>query len=540
MRELIKKEVANFIKDDFIIESPKDKKLAHFATPIAFSLAKSLKKSPKSIAEDLSTQISSDKFEVCALNGYINFRLKSDFIDKLTTFALQNPQNFAKAQTTSNAIDNANSQSTMIEYVSANPTGPLHIGHVRGAVFGDTLARVGRYLGHQIFTEYYINDAGNQIENLGISIILAGRKLFFSEDVEYPQNAYKGEYIETLAHEAKDEFGENIFDNASCEKLSIWGKDKMLNLIKSNLNEAGIKIDNYVSEKSLYNELKPTIAKLEKCGGIYHQDNKIWIKSSQIGDEKDRVVVRDDGRPTYLAGDIVYHNNKFERNFGHYINIWGADHHGYIARIRASVHFLGYNENRLEFILMQMVSLLKDGKTFKMSKRAGNFVLMSDVVHEIGSDALRFIFISKKPDTALEFDIKDLKAQDSSNPIFYINYAYARINQVFAKAGKNSQDIINADLANLDENALNLAYEALSLDDVLIDAFESRNLQKIPDFLKNLSANFHKFYNENRVLGSQNEDALLKLFALVALSLKTALNLIGIEPKTKMEKDDAK
>ena len=189
---------------------------------------------------------------------------------------------------------------------------------------------------------------------------------------------------------------------------------------------------------------------------------------------------------------------------------------------------------------MQMVSLLKDGETFKMSKRAGNFVLMSDVVHEIGSDALRFIFISKKPDTALEFDIKDLKAQDSSNPIFYINYAYARINQVFAKAGKNSQDIINADLANLDENALNLAYEALSLDDVLIDAFESRNLQKIPDFLKNLSANFHKFYNENRVLGSQNEDALLKLFALVALSLKTALNLIGIEPKTKMEKDDAK
>ena len=186
MRELIKKEVANFIKDDFIIESPKDKKLAHFATPIAFSLAKSLKKSPKSIAEDLSTQISSDKFEVCALNGYINFRLKPDFIDKLTTFALQNPQNFAKAQTTSNAIDNTNSQSTMIEYVSANPTGPLHIGHVRGAVFGDTLARVGRYLGHQIFTEYYINDAGNQIENLGISIILAGRKLFFSEDVEYP------------------------------------------------------------------------------------------------------------------------------------------------------------------------------------------------------------------------------------------------------------------------------------------------------------------------------------------------------------------
>ena len=177
MRELIKEEVANFIKNDFIIESPKDKKLAHFATPIAFSLAKSLKKSPKSIAEDLSTQISSDKFEVCALNGYINFRLKPNFIDELTTFALQNPQNFAKNQTTN---DNANSQSTMIEYVSANPTGPLHIGHVRGAVFGDTLARVGRYLGHQIFTEYYINDAGNQIENLGISIILAGRKLFFN------------------------------------------------------------------------------------------------------------------------------------------------------------------------------------------------------------------------------------------------------------------------------------------------------------------------------------------------------------------------
>ncbi|CZE48099.1 arginine--tRNA ligase [Campylobacter geochelonis] len=528
MKEIIKEEIYKALGQNVVLEKPKDRGLAHYATPYAFSLAKELKKSPKIIADELALKFSDSKIlEVSALNGYINFRVKGEFLDKISSRSLKNADKFATSK--------PKNSSTLIEYVSANPTGPLHIGHVRGAVYGDTLARVGRHIGENITTEYYINDAGNQIDLLGISIYLVGREKLLGLEVEYPESFYRGEYIEDLAKEALDEFGEDIFkDEKSCSKLSVWGKDKMIKVIQKNLSDAHISIDNWVSEKSLYNKLESTVAKLKKCGGLYEKDGKIWINSSAVGDEKDRVVIREDTRPTYLAGDIVYHDDKFSRGFDRYINIWGADHHGYIARMKASIHFLGYDESRLEVILAQMVSLLKNGETFKMSKRAGNFILMSDVLEEIGSDALRLIFISKKCDTSLEFDVDELKVEDSSNPIFYINYAHARVNQVFGKAGKKVDDVLDANLDDLNEEAKNLLFEALILNEILEDAFYSRQLQKIPDYLKSLSASFHKFYNENRVVGSQNEDALLKLFAVVALSIKTALKVIGIEAKSKM------
>ena len=317
-------------------------------------------------------------------------------------------------------------------------------------------------------------------------------------------------------------------------KLSEFAKDEVLKIIQKDLADAGIHIQNWASEKSLYGELEPTIKKLERSGKMYEQEGKIWIRSSQLGDEKDRVVIREDARPTYLAGDIVYHNNKFERGYERCINIWGADHHGYIARLKAAVHFLGYDESRLEIILMQMVNLLKDGQTYKMSKRAGNAILMSDVLAAIGRDAMRFIFISKKGETPLEFDVDELAREDSSNPIFYINYAHARVNQIFTKASKREADVLGADFCTLDEAGLGLAFAALGLNEILNDAFNSRGLQKLPDFLKALAADFHKYYNENRVVGSENEDAKLKLFALVALSIRTAFALMGLNAKEKM------
>lgn len=532
MKNIVYSKIKDVLKLDFVLEKPKDKNLAHYATPVAFYLAKEFKKAPNLIAQELALKFeNSDIFDVSALNGYLNFRLKGKFLDEISTIYLKDSKNFAKSKPKKKSI--------LLEYVSANPTGPLHIGHVRGAVYGDTLARVGKHIGYDIATEYYINDAGNQIQMLGLSILLAGKERYLNEKVDFVENTYKGDYIYDLADVANEEFGKEIFKSEeNVEKLSNWGKDKMLELIKQNLACANIFIQNWVSEKSFSNALKPTLDKLEKTGGVYKKDNKIWIKSSQIGDEKDRVIVRDDGRPTYLAGDIIYHNDKFEREFDHYINIWGADHHGYISRVKASINFLGYDENRLEVILAQMVSLLKDGETFKMSKRAGNFILMSDVIEEIGSDALRFIFITKKCDTSLEFDVDELKKQDSSNPIFYINYAHARIHQIFTKAKKSESDVIDANLCNLNEEALNLLFEALILNEILEDAFNSRNLQKIPEYLKALSASFHRFYNENKVIDSPNEDALLKLFAVVALSIKTALSLIGIKAKDVMIKDN--
>jgi arginyl-tRNA synthetase len=278
---------------------------------------------------------------------------------------------------------------------------------------------------------------------------------------------------------------------------------------------------------------------MKKMGaGIYEKDGKLWIASEAKGDEKDRVVVREDGRPTYLAGDIVYHNQKFERGYDHYINIWGADHHGYIARVKAAIEYLGYDSDKLEVLLSQMVSLLKDGEPYKMSKRAGNVILMSDIVEEIGADALRFIFASKKSDTALEFDLAEFKKQDSSNPIFYIQYAHARINTLLSKSELSHEAIMQAELKGLGENADSLLFDALLLPEVIEDAFTSRQVQKLPDYLKALAASLHKFYYDVRMIGTEDEAKLLKLMLVVALSLKTGLSLMGIEAKDRMSKEE--
>jgi len=531
LKSIVFEEIKKVLACDFILESPKDKNLAHFASPLAFSLAKDLKKNPKLIAQELAAKFNNNScFEkVEAFNGYLNFKLSRVFLNSLANSALNNPCNFTKGC--------AKNQSFLLEYVSANPTGPLHIGHARGAIFGDTLMRLARHLGYKFDTEYYVNDAGNQIDLLGLSVLNKVKILYLKQECIYPDECYKGEYIEDLAKEAFEYFGRDFFLKDQNDILAQWAKDKMLILIKNNLKQARIQIDSYVSEKSYYPALNATLDVLRKNGGIYEKEGKIWLASSKYDDEKDRVILREDGRGTYLAADIVYHKDKMSRAYDKCINIWGADHHGYIARMKAAMKFLGFNPDDLEIILAQMVSLLKDKEPYKMSKRAGNFILMSDVLDEIGSDALRFIFLSKKCDTHLEFDLNDLKKQDSSNPVFYINYAHARIHQVFSKSGKNVQDVLNADFSSLSQDGINLLFEALNLKAVLNDAFDNRALQKISDYLKNLAANFHRFYNENKVLGSQNEDCLLKLFAIVGLSIKTALGIMGIEAKDKMEQE---
>ncbi len=528
----MKKKVIKAIKEelgrDFVLEKPKDLSFGHFSTPIAFSLAKEYRKSPMIIAQELSEKFNKNRVfeEVTALKGYINFRLSDEFLDSYANEVISDEKNFGKSQ---------NGESILLEYVSANPTGPLHIGHARGAVIGDALCRIGRHLGYKIDSEYYVNDAGNQIKLLGLSIFLSGKEKILGESVEWPDEFYRGDYIVDLAKRASEDFSPEIFkDEKSIDILADWGKDMMLELIKNNLAELGIEFDIFSSEKALYSKWDESFKKLQKNGKTYEKDGKIWIKSSEYGDEKDRVVVREDGRPTYLAGDIIYHDDKFQRGYDRYINIWGADHHGYIARVKAAINFLGYDESKLEVILAQMVSLLKGGKPFKMSKRAGNFILMSDVVKEIGNDALRFVFLSKKADTHLEFDIDMFKQQDSTNPIFYINYAHARINQIFEKSGKKVSDVKDIKLENLDASEKNLLYTALLLPEVLEDAFKSRQIQKLTDYLKSLAASLHKFYNENRVVGSEKEEQYLKIFATVAVSLRVGLKLIGIEAKSKM------
>lgn len=523
----MKQKVSRYIHEclgfDLVLEKPKDTNFGHFAAPVFF-LAKEFRKSPNLIAIDLAKKLENESFfsKIEPIGGYINFTLSNDFLDDFA-------QNFLHFK------PNKKNEKILVEFVSANPTGPLHIGHVRGGVFGDSLCRIGSFLGYDILSEYYINDAGHQMHLLALSIFLDAKEQILKQKVQFPQEYYRGEYIHDLANKACEKFGKEIFeDEKNLSILQEFGKNEMLNLIKQNLKSIQVEIKNFVSEKEIFQNWDKTLQKLKQNSAIYEEDDKIWLNSTKYHDEKNRVIIREDKRATYLAADIIYHENKFLRKFDTCINIWGADHHGYIQRVKASLEFLGYNSDKLEIILAQMVSLLKGGLPFKMSKRKGQYILLSDVVEEIGSDALRYIFLSKKCDTHLEFDLDLLKNTDSSNPIYYINYAHARINQVFEKSNFNKSDIKDIKLTNLNNDGKNLLFFALNLFEVLENAFNTRELQKVCNYLKDLSSMFHKFYNENKVIGSENEKELLKLFYITAFSIKQALNLIGINAKDKM------
>jgi len=531
MKNIVKKIIEDKLQRSVVLERPKDKKFGHFATPVAFSMAKELRKSPMIIAEELAEKFDGiPEFEkIEAVKGYINFHLSETFLNSYADDALISGNNFGKGD---------KGERILLEFVSANPTGPLHIGHTRGAIYGDTLLKIGRHLGYKIDAEYYINDAGRQIELLGLSIYYAGVVNVLKEEMDEPEEYYRGEYIVDLAKEAHLKFGDIIFSekdrDENISKLSSWGKDRMMEEIKSDLSSVGIEFDYFVSEKSLYSKWKNSLEQIKSRDGIYEKDGKIWLKSTQYGDEKDRVVVRENGVPTYLAGDIIYHHNKFERDYDRYINIWGADHHGYIQRVKSAIKFLGYDSQKLEVLLTQMVSLLKDGQPYKMSKRAGNFILMRDVVGDVGSDAIRWIFASKRPDISLEFDLADLLKEDSSNPIYYINYAHARIHSLLSKSRYSNSEILESKIEGIDLDQKELLFNALRLPEVIEEAFSSRETQKLSDYLLSLASSYHSFYNGTPIVGTDSEKSLLKLSLVVANSIKTALAIMGIEAKNRM------
>lgn len=532
------------------LEHPKDKRHGHFATPLCFTLAKILRTNPKILAQSLqdffmqydldsnSTKPFKKMFSsIEALNGYLNLTLTHSFLTYMLEVALQSPKDFAKGECKNTKI--------LLEYVSANPTGPLHIGHARGAIFGSVLQRIGKRLGYDIKGEYYVNDAGSQIDMLALSVYNSAAKILNLESLS--GEVYKGEYIDSVAQDAIKHFGESFFRTADSQKtdilqkIGLYAKDMMLEVIKENLASLSIDFDYFVSEKELYTRFDDTMKTLEAHNALLHQDGAIWLQSTLKGDEKDRVLVRDNGMPTYMAGDIIYHKDKFDRDYNHYINIWGADHHGYIARIKASIDFLGFDSNNLEVLLAQMVSLLKDGQPYKMSKRAGNFILIQDVVNDIGADSLKFVFLSKSLDTHLEFDVQDLSKEDSSNPVFYINYANARIHTLLEKSSLSLEDINKTDLStlldsndSLGQDSMQLILQSLGLFYVLNQSYEERALQKLCEYLKNLAKSFHTFYNAHRILQTQYEAGILKIFLLVSLSLTTGFNMLGIEIKTKM------
>lgn len=509
---------------DIILETPKNSSFGSLSTPLAFVLAKKLKKPPNVISKELENSIKASKYASCfsavnSIGGYVNFEFSYEFLCSFKDSFLIPPK--------------LEPQKILIEYVSANPTGPLHIAHARGAILGDILIRLGKFLGHQMYGEYYINDAGAQIRKLGLSVQFFGKKHLLNEDISEPESYYVGDYVLDIAKEALRSFGEDIFNDIA--KLEHFAKDLMLKEIKENLELLDITLDNFVSEKEMLQDFEAIFNTLLKNDAIYYKDNKAFLKSTQFNDEKDRVIVKENGELAYIAGDIIYHDFKFKRKFDRYINIFGADHHGYISRINASLEFLGHDSKNLEYIIIQMVSLLENGKPYRMSKRAGNFILLKDVINDIGSSAARFIFASKKQNSPLEFDTNTLKSQDQNNPIFYINYANSRIHTLLKKAKDDIK--INTETEDIDalqKDLLDLMFLSLSITKVIESAFNERAVHKICDYLIELSARFHGFYNNHQILKSSLRDRILEVLELVTQSIEHGMALLGIKAKRQM------
>jgi len=529
--------------------------------------ASQLKKNPKDLADDLQKKlIDSGKFEnvETAGPGFINITLKrEDFISIIKSINLQT-SSFGSS-------DHGKDQSIQIEFVSANPTGPLHVGHGRGAAYGDAIGRILQSSGYKVQKEYYINDAGRQIDILTASVFIR----IYEEELEsyFPKNAYKGSYISDIAQlfKAKHKTN-NLIDSKELIKdlpqdeekeideliLRIKNKEnkiwidiksfalsEVLQTIRTDLENFNVSFDNWFSESSLGDlrnddsKISLAIKSLKSKGLAYEENGAIWLNTIDSGDDKNRVLIRDDGRATYFASDVAYHKDKIDRGFNKLINVWGADHHGYIKRIEASIKGLGFDEEKLDVQLVQFANLYKDGNKVKMSTRSGEFFSLSDLIDEIGTDAARFYYLSKQADQHLDFDLNLAKADSKENMFYYIQYAHARICSLQKKyKNKNSSmPVMAATIADGSyKNCDKLIHEMSKYPNVVSRASSSLQPHLIIFYLKDFAHSFHSFYNDNQVLTESKDNIEAIIFCLNAakIVLSNGLGLLGIKPIEKM------
>ena len=424
-----------------------------------------------------------------------------------------------------------------VEFVSVNPTGPLHVGHSRGAVVGDVTASIMEAAGYDVEKEYYINDAGNQMDILGKSTLLRYREIL-GEDIEMPEDVYAGDYIKEIAQDLYDEHGEELMEKDEEQQLEIcreYAYQEMLADIEEDLEEFGIEFDNWFSERTLHpDKIEQAIDLLRDKGYIFEKEDALWFKSTDFGDDKDRVIIKSDGSPTYLAADMAYHLDKLERGFDKLINVWGADHHGYIPRMKAVIEAFGYDKDILEVIVVQMVTLLRNGKKVPMSKRAGSFVTMKEVNQEVGTDAARYYYVMRSTDSHLDFDLELAKEESSNNPVYYVQYAHARIHSILDNAE------LKADAENLDllthEAELELMKMLAKLPEEIKMIAESRQPHHLTTYAYDLATAFHSFYNNCRVNTDSKELAQARLYLVNAARqvLKNVLTLLGISAPEQM------
>jgi arginyl-tRNA synthetase len=515
IKQEIKKLIINATRisaDNFSVEIPNDKNHGDYSTNVALVLAKKQGKSPVEMAETIKAKIKSDLFSKTEIAGpgFINFFVKNDYFQKQLPIILKEKDKFGNLKIGINEKIN-------VEFVSANPTGPLTLGNGRGGFGGDVLASVLSKAGYKVKREYYINDTGNQIKILGHSIL---------GDSEAQ---YKGKYIADLKKKVKGKNPEEIGEKAS--KIIL---EKM---IKPSLKKMGIKFDNWFSEKSLYKnkEVDKAIEELSKKGFTYESEGAVWFKSKNIGDDKDRVLIRSDGIKTYFASDIAYLKNKFKRGFNKSIIFLGADHYGYVARIKAASHALGFGKDKIDALVLQLVRLFEKGKEVRMSKRAGIYVTIDELIDEIGLDVARFFFLQKALNTQFNFDLSLAKEKSEKNPVFKVQYAYARICSILRKAG--TFRIQNKDLSLLKEPAeIELIKHLIRFSEIIEDCAKDYQLQRIPQYSLDLSDTFHKFYEKCQVISEDKKltQARLSLISATKIVLKNTLDLMGISAPEKM------
>ncbi|NPA32165.1 MAG: arginine--tRNA ligase [Aquificae bacterium] len=582
MKELVKQklqsallELYNTAEENFKIEKPKDPEHGDLSTNLAFLLARKLKKPPQKIAQELANHLSKDPHfkSVEALKGFVNFRLSQELLKEEFKKFLLSPEEYLRE-------DIGKGKKVQVEFVSANPTGPLHLGHGRGAVVGDTLSRLLEFFNYDVVREYYINDAGRQVRLLGISVLYRymeecqrkDEELFRELERTFNEEGYRGEYVKEIARRLRKHVGDSLCFPAraelsrireeliskeeiplnylkkyepgdAIELVSDFALDILLEEIRKDLLLMGVEFDVWFSERSLHESglIDELVKLLKEKGYVYEKDGALWLKTSQFGDDKDRVIRRSDGTYTYFAADIAYHYDKLKRGFDKVINVWGADHHGYIPRVKASLKMLGAREDWLEVLLIQMVKLFRGGKEVKMSKRAGNFVTLRELLEEVGPDAVRFTFLTKRSDTPLDFDVEKVKEKSSENPVFYVQYAHARISGILREYeklyGKKPSPLELApyvsELTQAEEKLLKLV---LFLKDELREITQKREPHLLTYYLIELAREFHHYYNHNRILGTQEKTMLSRLALALGVkeAIKTALGLMGVSAPERM------
>ncbi|MEN6350555.1 MAG: arginine--tRNA ligase [Syntrophomonas sp.] len=525
---------------DFQIEVPREKQHGDFACNAAMLMARQARMAPRKIAESLLQVMNTEGTQVERIEiagaGFINFFLDNSWLYEIPELVYNMKEKYGYNQ--------KNGRRVQVEFVSANPTGNLHMGNARGGAIGDTLANILDRAGYNVEREFYINDAGNQIEIFTDS--LEARYLQLTgNDVKFPENGYAGRDLIDTVRNIIAHYGNGLLDLPVAERRKIivdYALEEKINYIKDTLQNFGIVYDVWFSEKSLHDagKIDQVIARLKQDDYVYENEGALWFKSTAFGDEKDEVLMRANGLPTYFAADIAYHQNKFERGFDWVINIWGADHHGHVARMKGAMQALGYDPAKLDILLMQLVRLYRAGNVVRMSKRTGTTVSLDELIDDVGKDAARFFFVMRSPDSHLDFDLELARQKSQENPVYYVQYAHARICSIFRQAAAEGVKMaaikdINSCLLKEEEELILLRKIADFPEEIAIAA-RTMAPHRIARYVLDLAGLFHSFYNHHRVLNENKElqDARLLLMQITRITIKNSLDILGVSAPEQM------